>query len=239
MISKNVAKAMNVLPESIVIHLAKKIANGYVKKHANIKVEGMQNIDKIKGPKIFVCNHLSNSDGLILNKLLVEKYDPYFIAGQKLSNDPVTNLGIKMVKTINIKPNSPDKEAITRIINEVKNGENILIFPEGTRSRTGAMIEAKKGILLIARLTKATIVPMGIAGSEILLPINYDGNMDMEEWHDADVTVKVGEGFTVPKKEKGEDKKQYEQRCIDYIMVQIAKNVPENYRGIYKEKINI
>lgn len=239
MISKNIAKIMNILPESVVIYLAKKIANGYIEKHANIKVEGMENIEKVNGPKLFVCNHLSNSDGLILNKLLVEKYDPYFIAGQKLSKDPVTNLGVKMVKTINIKPNSADKEAITRIINEVKNGENILMFPEGTRSRTGSMIEAKKGILLIARLTKATIVPIGISGSEILLPINDNGNMAMEEWHDADVTVKIGEGFAIPKKEKGEDKKEYEQRCIDYIMVQIAKNVPENYRGIYKEKINM
>lgn len=238
MISKNIARVMNILPESVVVYLAKKIANGYVIKHANLKIEGFEDIEKIQGPKLFVCNHLSNSDGLILNKILVDKYDPYFIAGQKLSKDPVTNLGIKMVKTINIKPNSADKEAITRIINEVKNGENILMFPEGTRSRTGSMIEAKKGILLIARLTKATIIPIGISGSERLLPINDSGDMATEVWNDADVTVKFGEGFCIPKKEKSEGKKEYEQRCIDYIMIQIAKNVPEKYRGVYKEKIN-
>lgn len=49
-----------------------------------------------------------------------------------------------MVKNIAVKPNTADKEAITTMIKTVKNGENILIFPEGTRSRTGAMIEGKR-----------------------------------------------------------------------------------------------
>lgn len=237
MISKNIAKVMGILPESTVVYLARKIALGYIDKYANIKVEGMEKIKEVKGPKLFVCNHLSNSDGLILSKLLKQDYNPYFIAGQKLSKDPVTNLGVKIVKTINIKPNSADKDAITRIIKEVKNGENILMFPEGTRSRTGAMIEAKKGILLIAKLTKATIVPIGISGSEKLLPINKEGDMSQESWHNADVTVKFGEGFTLPKKEKDESKKEFEERSINYIMTQIAKNVPISYRGIYKDYV--
>ncbi|WP_238882478.1 1-acyl-sn-glycerol-3-phosphate acyltransferase [Clostridium sp. YIM B02551] len=233
MISKSLAKVINVLPEKWFIIIARKLANGYIKRYAQLNVEGFENIDKAKGAKIFICNHLSNSDGLILNKLLKEKYDPFFIAGVKLSNDPVTNLGAKIVKTINIKPNSADKDAIMNIVKTVRAGNNILIFPEGTRSRTGSMIEAKKGILLIARLTKAEIVPIGMEGSEILLPINKDGEMAKEKWNHSKVTVRFGEPFTLPLKEMDEDKHQYDDRVLVYIMKNIAKLLPEKYRGFY------
>ena len=96
-----------------------------------------------------------------------------------------------MVKTVNIKPNSADKEAITKIVKMVRGGENLLIFPEGTRSRTGAMIEGKKGRLLIARLTKAEIVPIGMTGTEKLLPIAKDDDMGGEKFNYADVNIKI------------------------------------------------
>ncbi len=233
MISTRFAKILRILPEGLFIALAKRIAYGYIKKYANIHIMGQENIDKVSGSKIFVCNHLSNSDGLILSKILKDKYDPYFIAGVKLSNDPVTSLGTKIVKTINIKPNSADKEALTNIIKVVKEGDNIFIFPEGTRSRTGSMIEAKKGIILIAKLTKAPIVPIGIWGSEKLLPINKDGDMAKEKWNHADVNIKIGETITIPEKEKNEDKHQYENRILNSIMTSIAKQLPKEYRGFY------
>jgi 1-acyl-sn-glycerol-3-phosphate acyltransferase len=94
---------------------------------------------------------LSNADGLVLNRVL-RLTDPTFVAGVKLSENSVTNIGMNVVKTTHIVPDSADHEGLKKIIRLVKSGENILIFPEGTRSRTGSMIKAKKGILLIARL---------------------------------------------------------------------------------------
>lgn len=234
MLSPTFVKVVNMFPESLILKITEIIVNRYLKKYANIKIEGLENIDKAKGTKIFICNHLSNSDGLVLNKLLREKYDPTFVAGVKLSNDPITNLGVKMVKTINIKPNSADKEAITKIVKLVKGGENLVIFPEGTRSRTGAMIEGKKGILLIARLTKAEIIPMGMTGTEKLLPIAKDGDMGGEKFNYADVNIKIGEPILLPAKNKDEDKHEYDERCMNYIMKSIANLLPEEYRGVYR-----
>ncbi|ASW43411.1 lysophospholipid acyltransferase family protein [Clostridium isatidis] len=234
MLSPTFVKVVNMMPEALILKITKIIVNRYLKKYANIKIEGLENIDKAEGAKIFICNHLSNSDGLVLNKLLKEKYDPTFVAGIKLSNDPITNLGVKMVKTINIKPNSADKEAITSIVKLVKSGENLVIFPEGTRSRTGAMIEGKKGILLIARLTKAAIIPMGMTGTEKLLPIAKDGDMGGEKFNYADVNIKIGEPISLPAKNKDEDKHDYDERCMNYIMKSIANLLPEEYRGVYK-----
>lgn len=234
MLSPTTVKIINMLPEDFLIKIAKKIANRYVNKYANLKVTGLENIDKVKKPRIFVCNHLSNSDGLVLNKILKEKSDPYFIAGVKLSNDPITNIGTKIVKNIAIKPNSADKDAITKVVKALKSGEDILIFPEGTRSRTGAMIEGKKGILLFARMAKAEIIPIGMSGTDKLLPISENGNMGGEKWQNADVTVNIGNKIEFPPKEKNEDRHEYDDRCMDILMRSIAKLLPEQYRGVYK-----
>lgn len=234
MLSPTLVKVINVLPESLVVKITKTIVNKYFKKYANIKIEGFEKIENVEGPKIFICNHLSNADGLILDKILKEKYDPTFVAGIKLSNDPITKLGTMMVKNVGIKPNSADKEAITKIVKLVRGGENIMIFPEGTRSRTGSMIEGKKGILLIARLSKARIIPIGMTGTEILLPINKDGDMGGEKFNYSDINIKFGEPVSLPPKGKDEDKHSYDDRCMEYIMKSIASLLPEKYRGIYK-----
>ena len=222
------------LPEGLVIKIGRKIVANYMKKYANIKISGINNIDNVKKPRIFVCNHLSNSDGLVLSKILKEKSDPYFIAGVKLSDDPITQIGTKVVKNIPIKPGSADKEAITNVVKALKGGDDILIFPEGTRSRSGGMIEGKKGILLFSRMSKAEIIPIGMAGTDKLLPISEEGDMGSEKWQNADVTINIGEKIVFPKKEKDEDRHEYEDRCMDIIMRSIANLLPERYKGIYK-----
>lgn len=234
MISPTMARILRIVPEKYLIKIAKGVATGYIKKHANLHIEGMENIDKAQGAKLFIGNHLSNSDGLILDYLLRAKYDPTFVAGVKLTDDPVTSLGTKIVKHIAIKPNSADKEAISNMVKIVKRGESLLMFPEGTRSRTGAMIEAKKGILLMARVTKAPIIPIAMWGTEKLLPINEDGDMSHEKWYDADVYIRIGEPVTLPIKDKEEDKQSYDQRCMNHIMKSIANQLPEEYRGVYR-----
>jgi 1-acyl-sn-glycerol-3-phosphate acyltransferase len=233
MISPWVAKLIQYLPENFVTYMSKLIVNKYMNKYADIKVLGKDKLKNAKRPIIFVCNHLSNSDGLVLDRVLKEE-DVTFIAGVKLSNDPITNIGMNVVKTISIKPNSADKEALTKVIKTVRDGQNILIFPEGTRSRTGSMIEGKKGVLLIARLAKATIIPVGIWGSEKLLPINKSGEMSHESFQHAEVTVNIGKPISLAEKEKDEDKHLYEDRALKSLMKEIAVLLPEDYRGVYR-----
>jgi len=220
-------------------NLSSKLLHNYVKrnirKYANLKINGYDKIKNLKGPLIFICNHLSNSDGLILNEILKEK-DPIFVAGVKLTANEFTKNAFKFMKTIPIKPNSADKEAIAKMVEVLKAGKNIMIFPEGTRSRTGEMIEGKKGLLLIAKMSKATIVPIGMYGTEKFLPIN-DEDMANEDFNYADITINFGEPMEVPRKIADEDKNEYSHRAMREIMCGIAKLLPEQYRGIYAEPI--
>jgi 1-acyl-sn-glycerol-3-phosphate acyltransferase len=233
MVTRTAAMLFKYLPSNIVKFLSKRIVDYIVNKYAEIQVSGKENLENIKRPVIYVCNHLSNSDGLILNKVLQDERIT-FVAGIKLSDNPVTNIGINAVKTIIIRPNTADKDALSKVVKAVKEGNNILIFPEGTRSRTGSLIEAKKGVLLIARLTKVPIIPLGIWGTEKLLSINKAGEMGSEYFRHAKVNVKIGKQFSIPEKQQGEERHQYEERSLGYLMKAIAELIPEEYRGVYK-----
>lgn len=230
--ARTIAKLIKYMPNWLMKYISKKVVKRYLDKYANINVSGSKNLNNIKTPTIFICNHLSNSDGLVLNRVL-KAIDPTFVAGVKLSKNDVTSIGLNVVKTTNIKPNTADKEGLKKVINLVKAGESLLIFPEGSRSRTGSLIEAKKGIVLIAKLTKAPIIPIGIYGTEKLLPISKEGDMASETFRYADVNINIGEQFEIPKMEKGSDKKSYEDEVTLDLMLKIAKLLPDNYRGVY------
>ena len=58
--------------------------------------------------------------------------------------------------------------------------------------------------------------------------------MGGEKWQHSDVTVNIGSKIEFPSKEKGEDKHEYEERCMDILMRSIAALLPEKYKGVYK-----
>ena len=128
MLLNKVAKLVTMLPEKPQLAVSNVIVKTLMKKYANIKVLDAENLEGIQKPTIFVCNHLSNSDGLVLSRSL-KSVDPTFVAGVKLSGYVYTQIGMNTVKTTSIVPNSTDSQGIKNIINLVKGGENILIFP--------------------------------------------------------------------------------------------------------------
>lgn len=234
MISERTAKFIkNVMPKPVLRQVTKIVIGKYMSKYASVTVCNSENLSRVKGPVIFICNHLSNSDGLVLHDVLKD-LDVTFVAGVKLSQNVVTSLALEYINIIPINPNSADKAAITATVKLLKSGKSILIFPEGTRSRTGSLIKARRGVLLLAKLTGVPIVPLGIEGTEKLLPIN-DGDMGKESFHQADVKVTIGEEFNLPEKMEDEDRRSYEERAIHYVMRKIAVLLPEKYQGVYKE----
>jgi 1-acyl-sn-glycerol-3-phosphate acyltransferase len=156
------------------------------------------------------------------------------MAGIKLSKNPVTNLVMETINTIQITPNSADKRAIKEAIKHLKNKGSIFIFPEGTRSRTGSLIQAKKGFILLAKMSNCKIIPIGLEGTEKLVPIHHT-NMGKEKFNHAKVKITFGEAFSLPEKTE-ENKKVWTEYVTEYSMKKIAELLDPKYQGVYRIK---
>ncbi|MFZ7101665.1 MAG: lysophospholipid acyltransferase family protein [Peptococcaceae bacterium] len=215
------------MPKSLRKMSIDKLARYFLNKYAIIHVEGIENIPQ-DGNVIFISNHLSNADGLIFKYLLEKIKDVTFVAGVKLKGELLTNLVLELVPHINIQPNKPDRKAIRETINQVKHTGSIFIFPEGTRSRSAQLLKGRSGVVLIAKNSNAPIIPIGIRGTEKLLPVNSDGRMSKEWFNQSNVYIKIGEPFLLEQLEG-------EAELIDLMMEKIAHLLPKEYRGYYTE----
>ncbi len=227
-----IAQISNFIPKNTRIKFTQRLINMTLDRYANIEIVGKEIIDARKGlPTIYIGNHLSNIDGVILNRYL-RNNDVSFMAGVKLSKNKITNLVLETVNTIPITPNTADKRAIKRAVNKLKSGGSIFIFPEGTRSRSASLIKAKKGFILLAKMAKCQLVPVALEGTEKLLPIN-DENMGKEKFHHADVKLTFGKPFTLPEKTEY-NKENWTEYATKYSMNKIAELLSPRYQGVYK-----
>jgi 1-acyl-sn-glycerol-3-phosphate acyltransferase len=194
------------------------------------EVLGRENIPD--EPCLFICNHLSNADGFTLDRALRPR-KVFFLAGIKLQGTVMTRLGTEAVNTIFIRPNSADIEPLKRAVETLKAGHPVLVFPEGGRSRTGALIRAKKGAALIARRAGVPVVPVALTGTEKFMPID-DRDMGRERVHRAHLTVRIGKPFRMNELEAetagAEDPRQ---ALTDAMMRRVAELLPPEYRGVY------
>ncbi|MGI5840454.1 MAG: lysophospholipid acyltransferase family protein [bacterium] len=208
------------------------MAEFLVWKYARLTVAGRENLPRADaGPYLFIANHLSNADALVIASVL-KSYRPYFLAGVKLAGAVNSRLMLDAVNHIPINPGTADLHAIQKALQVIGTGNSLMIFPEGTRSRTARMNEGKKGIVLLAKLAGVPIVPLALAGTEDLCPIN-DTAMEKEFFQAADVTVRIGRPFRLAPPAPEEPKKTWEERNLRRLMVSIAEMLPPAYRGFY------
>lgn len=137
---------------------------------SNVELIGEENIPE--GNVLFVSNHQGNFD-IPLFLGYVPKLKG-FVAKTELKKMPMVSRWMKELGCIFIDRNNL-RQSLTAIldgIEKLKNGSNLVIFPEGTRSKGNKMGEFKKGSLKLATKSNATIVPITIIGSYKILEEN-------------------------------------------------------------------
>ena len=124
-----------------------------------IKCEGVENIPK-EGAFILASNHIHFVDPAVL---LANFPRPiHFMAKVEAFKYKITAFLLTHLNTFPVSRGRSDKASIDYAVKLIENGCVMGIFPEGTRSKDLKPHKAKAGIALIARQTKADILPCSI-----------------------------------------------------------------------------
>jgi putative phosphoserine phosphatase/1-acylglycerol-3-phosphate O-acyltransferase len=121
-------------------------------------------------PAVFIFNHQSATDALILSRLL--RHDFTGVAKKEMKSNPLVGTVLGAVGTVFIDRSDKDKaiEALQPAVDSLKNGTSFAIAPEGRRSLGYKLGPFKKGAFHIAMQAGVPVVPIVIANSSDSMP---------------------------------------------------------------------
>ena len=176
-----------------------------------------------EGPVIITSNHLSHFDTILVGQFVPR---PFFaMTKYELFQNRNLGLFLRSLGGFPVKRGEPNRESLQWIINTVKGGEELFIFPEGTRSKDYTIQPGKAGVAMIARLADAPIVPIAVTGT--------DGLMRRPRWGiftRPQMTITAGQPYYL--RDLVPDVKRADLEDLsDLIMLKIADLLPPDYRG--------
>ncbi|WP_348266917.1 lysophospholipid acyltransferase family protein [Edaphobacter paludis] len=155
---------------SLLYRVAMWIANAGVRA-AGIRIEitGLQNIPSDRHC-IFMCNHVSNLDPPVVLPLLPGRSS--VLLKKELMRIPILGTAMRMGKFVPVERGHRREAAqasVAAAADALRSGLNILVFPEGTRSKDGRLSIFKKGPFFLAQQTQAPIIPIALSGTEHMM----------------------------------------------------------------------
>lgn len=132
------------------------------------QVEGVESLPQ---ERVLLCpNHASNLDPIYVAVALPNNYRLHFMGKEELFRKPAIDWLLRKLGAFPVNRGGNDIQAVKTSIQVLKEGDNLLIFPEGTTIRNGIGSvdglppHAKSGAAMIGIRTGATLVPVFVDG---------------------------------------------------------------------------
>lgn len=186
------------------------------------------------GGVLVVANHIHNADPVLLNAAYPRPL--HFMAKKEAFKYGVFRFFLRISGAFPVDRGKADRTAIKRAQETLAAGIAVGIFPEGTRSKTRSLQQAHPGAGMLALLTGVPVQPVAITGTE-RLPFNgskSNGAPTRNPGHSG-VRILFGEPFLIPREIDG--RKVTSEEAAEIIMVEIARLLPPDYRGVYAEAL--
>jgi 1-acyl-sn-glycerol-3-phosphate acyltransferase len=145
---------------------------------------GLEHLAAIDGPVILAANHVSHADtAAILGTLPPERRRRTCVAAALDVFGPAPKGGIKAIKreclqiivaagfhAFAFDRHGPPLRSMRTAVDLIRRDWTLLLFPEGTRSRTGALGPFKAGVAVLAKKTGRPVIPVHVSGGPSILP---------------------------------------------------------------------
>lgn len=135
-----------------------------------VVAHGMEAVDW-DSPQVLVSNHISGYDIFALASALPVPF--YFVGKKELDRIPFFGFAWRAAGHISVDRSNRASamQSLSRAAAKIRReGGTVIIFPEGTRSRSGEMLPFKKGAFALAREARVPLVPVVVTGSDRIQP---------------------------------------------------------------------
>jgi 1-acyl-sn-glycerol-3-phosphate acyltransferase len=216
-------------------------------------VMGLHHLEAVRGqPVVLIANHLSYADANLLEILLhraggTRDADRLtVVAGPKVYSSLKRRFSSLCFGTIRTPQStalsSEDavmhprevarvaRQCIEIALDRVRRGEALLVFAEGTRSRSFGMQQTLAGVARYLEWPGTQVLPVGLTGTELMFPIGEDA------LHDVPIVARIGpaiDAADLRARNRGE-----RRAMMDEVGHAIADLLPEEYQGVYADLRN-
>jgi 1-acyl-sn-glycerol-3-phosphate acyltransferase len=167
------------------------------------------------GGIILAANHQSYFDPPLVG--ICSRRPVYYLARKTLMEWPFFGRLFPDMNVIPVDRGGNDMSALKTVIRKIRDGEGVVLFPEGTRSPDGKLQPAQAGVGLVIAKTLAPVVPMRIFGSYEAFPRGSKG----VKFHP--IRVVVGEPIAFTKADVGAGERDDYQRLSQRVMDAIGR----------------
>ncbi len=183
------------------------------------QVIGAENIPKTGGA-LFASNHVSGVDTILIPAFAIRRFStmPFMAPGkEELFAIPIVRSIISIWGSFAVKRRSRDIESMKRIAYYANNYQ-VMIFPEGTRSRNGELLRGRSGVGWIIYKARPVVIPTLVINTD-----HYFWPGRKTRWFKVPYTVVFGEPMNLDPFYEMPDSKATSQAISDAIMSEIAK----------------
>ncbi|MBE3037533.1 MAG: 1-acyl-sn-glycerol-3-phosphate acyltransferase [Chloroflexi bacterium] len=194
---------------------------------ARVEIIGFENLPA--GGFVIAANHIGRLDAALAYYVL-DRPDIIMVVAEKYKKYAIFRWLVKLTNGMFVDRYNADIHAIRETLRRLQQGQVFTITPEGTRSKSGNLIEAKPGGIYLAWKAGVPVLPVALTGTEDAVVVAR-----LKHFKRLKITVTAGPAFSLPREVKGKDRDAAMQQYTDEVMCRIAALLPPERRGVYAE----
>lgn len=191
-------------------HVFRELARGLF----DYRVVGVEKL-QFSGPAIIACNHTSFLDPPLVGIAFDEMV--YSFARKTLFDHPLASMILRSWQVLPVDRDKPDAASLKAIIRLLRDGNKVIMFPEGTRSYDGVPQSAEAGVGLFIAKGRAPVLPVRLFGTHEAYP------RGAKTLRPAKITLVVGDLWQPDLKSFEASGKELYQSLADEVMHRIKE----------------
>jgi len=195
---------------------------------ARVELEGFDDLPR-NGGYIVAANHIGRLDAA-LAYYIINRPDIIMVVAEKYEKYAFYRWLVRLTNGMFIDRHNADIRGIRETLRRLREGQVFAITPEGTRSGSGNLLEAKPGAVFMAWKAGVPILPVALTGCEDAVV-----GQRLKRLKRLKIRVVAGEFFRLRGEVRGSERDALMRECSDEVMCRIAALLPPERRGVYAE----